>query len=56
MTNEPFREKRQDADYTQWAVMHEGYFRLSPYTRLTAVAWYHSNECCHQRLSGEPVA
>ena len=27
LTNEPFREKRQDADYTQWAAMQEGYFR-----------------------------
>ena len=27
LTNVPFREKRQDADYTQWAAMQEGYFR-----------------------------
>lgn len=44
LTNVPFREKRQDADYTQWAAMQEGYFRLSRYTRLTAVAWYQEGE------------
>ena len=25
---------------TQSGIMQEGYFRASPYTRLTAVAWY----------------
>lgn len=44
LTSEPFREKRQDADYSQWAAMQEGYFRLSPYSRLTAVAWYQEGE------------
>lgn len=40
LTNTPFREKRQDADYSQLGAMQEGYFRLSSHTRLTAVAWY----------------
>ena len=39
----PFREKRQDAAYSQFGIMQEGYFRVSPYTRLTAVAWYQKN-------------
>ena len=43
LTNVPFREKRQDARYTQWAAMQEAYFRLSPYTRLTTVGWYQEN-------------
>ena len=43
LTSVPFREKRQDAGYTQWAAMQEAYFRLSPYTRLTAVGWYQEN-------------
>ena len=38
LTNTPFREKRQDAAYSQFGIMQEGYFRVSPYTRLTAVA------------------
>ena len=43
LTNTPFREKRQDAAYSQFGIMQEGYFRVSPYTRLTAVAWYQKN-------------
>ena len=39
LTNTPFRERRTDADYSQWSVMQEAYFRLSPYARLTAVGW-----------------
>lgn len=39
LTNTPFRERRADADYSQWSVMQEAYFRLSPYARLTAVGW-----------------
>ena len=44
LTGTPFREKREDAEYTQWGAMQEGYFRLSPYTRLTAIAWYQEGE------------
>ncbi|MDE7375087.1 MAG: TonB-dependent receptor plug domain-containing protein [Odoribacter sp.] len=44
LTNDPFREKRRDADYTQWSAMQEGYFRLSPDVRLTAIAWYQEGE------------
>ena len=40
LTGTPFRERRQDADYTQWAAMQEAYFRLSPHARLTVVGWY----------------
>ena len=40
LTSVPFRERRKDADYTQWAAMQECYFRLSPYARLTAIGWY----------------
>ena len=43
LTNIPFREKRQDAAYSQFGIMQEGYFRVSPYPRLTAVAWYQKN-------------
>lgn len=44
LTNSPFREKREDARYSQAGAMQEGYFRLSPYTRLTTVAWYQEGE------------
>lgn len=44
LTNTPFREKRQDADYLQYGFMQEGYFRLSPYTRLAAVAWFQESD------------
>lgn len=44
MTNTPFRERRQDARYSQLGVMQEGYFRLSSLTNLTVVAWYQENE------------
>lgn len=44
MTNTPFREKRKDARYSQFGVMQEGYFRLSPFTKLTGIAWYQENE------------
>lgn len=44
LTGTPFREKREDAEYTQWGAMQEGYFRLSPYTRLTTIAWYQEGE------------
>ena len=40
LTNIPFRERRQDAEYTQRAAMQEAYFRLSPHTKLTVVGWY----------------
>lgn len=43
LTNTPFREKRKDARYSQSGAMQEGYFRLSPHTRLTAIAWYQEN-------------
>lgn len=43
LTNTPFKEKREDAAYSQLAVMQEAYFRLSPYTRLSAIAWYQNN-------------
>lgn len=39
LQNEAFREKREDADYSQWGVMQEGYFKLNPYTRLTGIGW-----------------
>ncbi|MDY5353113.1 MAG: TonB-dependent receptor plug domain-containing protein [Bacteroides pyogenes] len=39
LTNNPFREKRQDADYTQWGMTREDYFRLSPYMNLTTIGW-----------------
>ena len=44
LTNTPFREKRQDARYSQFGAMQEGYFRLSRYTRLTTIAWYQEGE------------
>ncbi len=44
LTNTPFREKREDARYLQAGAMQEGYFRLSPYTRLTTIAWYQEGE------------
>lgn len=39
LTNEPFRERREDADYSQWGAMQEGYFKLNPYAQLTAIGW-----------------
>ena len=39
LTNEAFREKRQDAKYSQWSAMQEGYFKLNPYAQLAAVGW-----------------
>jgi len=44
MSNDVFREKRQDARYSQMGFMQEAYFRLSPRARLTAIAWYQANE------------
>lgn len=44
LTNTPFRERRVDADYSQWGVMQEGYLRLSPYARFTAVGWAQGGE------------
>lgn len=40
LTNTPFREKRKDAGYTQWGMMREDYFRLSPYVNLTTIGWF----------------
>lgn len=37
LTNEAFREKRQDAKYSQWSAMQEGYFKLNSYAQLAAV-------------------
>lgn len=39
LTNEHFREKREDAGYSQWSVMQEEYFKFSPYAQLTAIGW-----------------
>ena len=44
LTSNPFREKREDASYSQLGAMQEGYFRLSPHTRLTTVAWYQESK------------
>ena len=44
LSNDVFREKRRDAAYSQMGFMQEGYFRLSPHSRITAIAWYHENE------------
>lgn len=39
LTNTPFREKREDAEYHQWGVMQEGYFKLNRHSQLTAIGW-----------------
>lgn len=44
LTNEPFREKRQDAEYSQWGVMQEGYLKISPFMQLTAIGWFQYGE------------
>ena len=39
LTNESFKEKREDADYSQYAVMQEGYWKINPYAQLTGIGW-----------------
>lgn len=39
LTNEAFREKREDAKYSQNGIMQEGYLKLNYYTQLSAIGW-----------------
>lgn len=39
LTSDQFREKREDAEYSQFGVIQEGYFKPTRYTQLTAIGW-----------------
>lgn len=44
LTNEHFKEKREDADYSQWGWMQEGYYKFNRYAQLTAIGWLQQNK------------
>lgn len=44
LTNDKFKEKREDADYSQWGVMQEGYYKFNRFAQLTAIGWVQQNE------------
>ncbi|EGJ72453.1 TonB-dependent receptor [Bacteroides coprosuis DSM 18011] len=39
LTSDQFREKREDAEYSQFGVIQEGYFKPTRYTQLTVIGW-----------------
>ncbi len=44
MGNEPFIERRRDADYSQFSAMQEVHFRINPRSVLSAVLWYQKGD------------
>lgn len=40
LTSQPFREKREDAAYSQGGIMQEGYLKLGRYAQLSAIGWW----------------
>lgn len=44
LTNEHFKEKREDANYSQWGLMQEAYYKFNRFAQLTAIGWLQQNE------------